>query len=298
LKPAPERVRELEVAIRQHDVLLPTGAWPTDKLLIGCWTGGSMGPYLRQLSQYYGDTPIRDLGLLASEGRMTIPLEDNTPSGVLDITSHFFEFIPEGEIDSTQPTVLQAHEVEEGKAYYLVPTTKAGLYRYHISDLVRVTGFFNRTPLIEFLGKGHRFSNLTGEKLSEPQVTQAVEKVSRRLPQPISAYALAPCWEEPVPWYGFFIEAHNSQNEALLQDFLRALDEQLCQENIEYSAKRDSGRLGPVRAVILADGTWADWDRQRLAQRGGSPEQYKHPCLLGETSFRDSIPVLREVRSG
>ena len=28
---------------------------------------------------------------------------------------------------------------------------------------------------------------------------------------------------------------------------------------------------------------------------GGSPEQYKHPCLIGDLAFRGSVPVVREV---
>ena len=57
-----------------------------------------MGAYLRQYPRYFGDLPVRDVGLIASEGRMTIPLADGTPAGVLDVTSHYFEFIPEEEM--------------------------------------------------------------------------------------------------------------------------------------------------------------------------------------------------------
>src|SRR5206468_2208437 len=117
---------------------------------------------------------------IASEGRMTIPLRDGSPAGVLDVTTHFFEFIPEAEGDSSHPTVLGAHELEEGKHYYILLTTAAGLYRYHIHDLVRVAGFHGRTPLLEFLGKGQHFASLTGEKLSGYQVTRAVANVVQR----------------------------------------------------------------------------------------------------------------------
>ncbi len=292
LKPKSDRADELERFVQKSNGLLPRDAWPADRLLIGCWTGGSVGPYLRQLSQYYGDAPIRDLGLLASEGRMTIPVEDGTPSGVLDITSHFFEFIPESEIDRTEPTVLGAHEVKAGGHYYIVPTTKAGLYRYQISDLVRVTGFFHQTPTIEFLGKGSRFANLTGEKLSEHHVTQAVDRVVRTVRQPLTAYALAPCWDEQQPYYGLFLEEQDVLDQALLRRFVLALDLALGENNVEYEAKRTSGRLGPVRVHLVPPGYWADWDRDRVARTGGAPEQYKHPCLIGDVNFRQTVPVV------
>jgi hypothetical protein len=289
LRPKRERAAQLERFANKLGSLYPKDAWPADRLLVGCWTGGSVGPYLRQLATYYGDAPVRDLGLLASEGRMSIPVEDATPSGVLDITTHYFEFIPEGEIDRSNPTVFGAHEVEAGKHYYIVPTTKAGLYRYHISDLVRVTGFFHQTPTIEFLGKGSRFSNLTGEKLSEHHVTQSVDRVVQSVPQPLSAYSLAPCWDDAQPYYGFFLEEPDAADPAMLRRFLTALDLALGENNIEYEAKRASGRLGPVRAHILPAGFWAAWDRERIAKTGGSPEQYKHPCLIGDVGFAQTV---------
>jgi len=298
LKKDADRARLLEAAARRDGALRPSAVWEPAKTLIGTWTGGSVGPYLRQLPRYYADTPIRDLGLLASEGRMTLPLEDATPAGVLDVTTHYFEFVPEGEIDSPNPTVLGAHELEDGKSYFILLTTGAGLYRYHISDLVRVNGFFHKTPKLEFLGKGNRFANLTGEKLSEHQVTQAMDVVCRATGQTISAYSLAPCWDESRPYYGVFAEECDWPANRDATPFLHALEKSLGDQNIEYDAKRQSGRLGPVRLMVVPTGVWAKWDRDRLDKTGGSPEQYKHPCLIGDTNFRATMSVLREVEAG
>ena len=289
------RANELSVLAGKLGRLYPMDVWPSEGTVINCWTGGSMGPYLRQLPQYFGTPPIHDLGLMASEGRFTIPLQGGTASGVLDIWSHYFEFIPESEIDSPKPTVLGAHELREGGSYFILPTTAYGLYRYHISDLVRVTGFQGRTPLVEFLGKGHRFANLTGEKLSEYHVTKAMDAVARRVPQPVTAYSVAPIWDDRQPYYALFLEEPDTADESRLKHFLAEFDAQLGIENVEYAAKRESGRLGAVRAAIIPAGAWAKWDRDRLAQTGGSPEQYKHPCLIGDLKFRATMTVVREV---
>ena len=71
--------------------------------------------------------------------------------------------------------------------------------------------------------------------------------------------------------------------------FLAAFDRELGEQNIEYAAKREGGRLGPVRAEVLPAGAWAKWDRDRLAATGGSPEQYKHPCLIGDLAFQKTL---------
>jgi hypothetical protein len=274
--------------------LYPRDYWPSDCIL-GNWTGGSVGAYLRHFPRYYGSTPVRDVGLIASEGRMTIPFADGTSSGVLDITSHYFEFIPETEAEAAQPVVLGAHELEEGRNYFIVPTTAFGLYRYDIHDLVRCTGHYHRTPLLEFLSKGAHFANLTGEKLSEYHVTEAMASVLRDLNLSLTAYSLAPCWDDTLPYYGLFVERGDLAHQRQGQQLAEALEQQLGQLNSEYASKRESRRLGSVRVELLPSGTWHRWDRDHLARSGGTPEQYKHPCLIPDPHFRNTMPVETEV---
>jgi hypothetical protein len=226
---------------------------------------------------------------------MTIPVADRTASGVLDVTSHHFEFIPESEIDQTNPVTLCAHEVKEGGQYYILPTTSFGLYRYHIHDLVRVTGFYNQTPLVEFLSKGAHFANITGEKLSEYHVTKAMEDVLRDTDQSLTSYSLAPCWDDDIPYYGLFVERGDFMNSSQARELARALDQRLQESNVEYESKRSSQRLGSIRVEMLSVGAWHRWDCRRQAQTGGTPEQYKHPCLIPDTSFRDTMAVEEEL---
>lgn len=295
IKKDPARARQLEEISNRTGTLLPRDYWNPERLVIGTWTGGTVGAYVRNFPRYYGAATVRDVGLIASEGRMTIPFADNSSSGVLDITSHFFEFLPEDEADSPNPTVLAAHEVQEGKNYFILPTTAYGLYRYHIFDLVRVTGFFNQTPLVEFLSKGSHFANLTGEKLSEYQVAQAMREACLELALPAATYSLAPCWDEDRPYYGLFVERGEATDGARGQSLAEALERRLRELNAEYAAKRDSLRLSPVRLQLLPPGTWPQWDRQRLVRTGGTPEQYKHPCLINDVQFRDTMPVEAEL---
>jgi hypothetical protein len=292
-----ERARQLEDIVARTGTLYPKDYWPSDCVL-GNWTGGSVGSYLRHYPHYFGATPVRDIGLIASEGRMTIPLEDGTPAGVLDVTTHYFEFIPEAEGDSPQPTVLGAHELKEGATYYILLTTAFGLYRYHIHDLVRVAGFHNNTPRIEFLSKGAHFSNLTGEKLSEYHVTQAMSEVLREMDLTLTAFAVAPCWPSneatnggdfEQPYYGLFVEQGDLPDSAVGPRLAERLDAQLRQVNSEYDSKRESQRLGRLRVEVVRTGFWLQWDRQRLLKTGGTLEQYKHPCLLNDPEFRNRI---------
>jgi hypothetical protein len=194
--------------------------------------------------------------------------------------------------------VLAAHEVEEGKRYYILLTTGFGLYRYHIHDLVRVAGFHNGTPLIEFLSKGAHFANITGEKLSEYHVTGAMGQVLRELDLTLTAYTLAPCWDDEQPYYGLFVERGDVASAEAGRRLADRLDARLCEGNVEYASKRESLRLGPVRLELLRPGAWAEWDRERLKRTGGTAEQYKHPCLIADPSFRERMKGERAAGVG
>jgi hypothetical protein len=292
----PDRARELERVIAETGHLYPKDYWPALQV-VSNWTGGSMGAYLRRYPEYWGNIPVRDIGLIASEGRMTIPVEDGTRAGVLDVLHQFFEFVPEAEIDSDQPTVLEAHELKEGERYYILLTTSSGLYRYNIHDLVRCVGSYNGTPMLEFLNKGSHFSSITGEKLSEFQVCRAVEQSLREFDLCLTAYTLAPCWADP-PHYSLLVEECDLSNASIAAGLADTVDRSLMEQNVEYESKRDTHRLGPVTVKVLPTGTWDRFIRDRLTKRGASSEQYKHPSLSSDLDFIRQFRVVREVLPG
>jgi hypothetical protein len=283
LRRDPARARNLEAIVASTGRLAPCDCWPALTLL-AVWTGGSAGAYVHGMRTWYGDVPIRDHGLSASEGRMTIPMVDNRPDGVLDIGTHFFEFIPEAEYACANPTVLEAHELEEGKNYYILLTTSAGLCRYDIHDVVRCTAFMGRTPLLEFLHKGSQISSITGEKISESQVVAAVGSALGDLELGLSNYAIVPVWGDP-PGYRLLVESPELRLPDLGERLAALADAALQLQNVEYGEKRRTGRLAPLELTLIPPGSWARLARQRQATLGSSLEQYKHPCLIPDLAF-------------
>jgi hypothetical protein len=290
----PRAARELEELVNRTGSLLPRDYWP-DLQFLGNWTGGVMGQYLKAYPEIFGDKPVRDLGLIASEGRFTIPLADGTPGGVLAIRHHYFEFIPEDQAGAEQPDTVEAHELIEGRRYFILPTTAGGLYRYQIHDLVRCVGFEGRAPVLEFLNKGAHFSSLTGEKLSEFQAVAAVRAAQASVGLPLQSFLLLPVWGDP-PHYDLLVEAGDlPETDATAPARLAAAaDIELGRQNDEYANRRETLRLGAIRTRRIVTGSWADFQKRRLARSGGTVEQYKQPCLLADleasASFLDADP--------
>jgi hypothetical protein len=270
----PHAARRLESIVRTHRRLLPRHYWNLS--FLANWTGGTMGLYLRDFPEFFGDVPVRDVGLLASEGRISIPIDDWTPAGILDVTSHFFEFVPAEEMDSPSRTALRSHQVEVGREYFVILTTSSGLYRYDLGDLVRVVGFADQAPVIEFLNKGAHTCSLAGEKLTERQVILAMEATTQSLDVSLTCFTLAPRWGHP-PQYVVHVEPVQAR---IAADLAEELDRQLQRVNIEYASRRASDRLGPVQLNMLPEGFLTCWDAQQANSRRPGNEQYKHRYLL------------------
>lgn len=286
----PRRAAELERLAELTGDLRPVDFWPNLQLL-AVWTGGPVGAYLPRLKDYYGRASVRDHGLSASEGRMTIPFHDGTSAGIIDYTTQYFEFIPEEEHGRPDPTVLEAHELIPGRNYYVLLTTSSGFYRYDIHDVVRCVGKEGEAPVLEFLNKGAHFSSVTGEKLSEMQVSLGVRRGFEELGLDLEMFTVAPKWGDPPGYYlliepGIATEQHRR--------LARVIDTHMGQLNCEYGNRLETGRLRPLVVRELPAGTWAAYRSARIARLGGSLEQYKHPCLVSDLDF---IKKLQDVAS-
>jgi hypothetical protein len=280
LKPAPDRAHELERLRSANGALRPCNYWRLE--FLACWTGGSMGHYLQRLADWWGPLPIRDVGLLASEGRVSIPLEDGTPAGVLDTQSAFFEFIPVEQWDSPDPETLTASELETGEDYTIVLTNSAGLVRYRLDDVVRVRGRVAQAPVIEFLHRAGRVASVAGEKLTENQVVLAVHKAATRLGLQEFDFILGPVWDDP-PFYQLSCTCAETGRLAT------AVDDALGEQNDEYRSRRKSLRLGMLLVKMITPEAISAIDRHLSELRGSSAEQYKRPCLLTDCGEADNL---------
>jgi hypothetical protein len=124
------------------------------------------------LRELFPDVEIQPKGLLATEGVVSFPLV-NQAAPVLAVRSHFFEF--EEEPPGDRPRL--AHALERGGRYRVILTTGAGLYRYQLRDGIEVVDFLARCPLLRFLGKVDRVSDLVGEKLAETHVRSILDRI-------------------------------------------------------------------------------------------------------------------------
>ena len=266
----PERAARLEKLAE----LTYANVWPDVKLLT-TWTGGSCGIALGALrNKLPTNTLVMELGYQATEVRGTIPLDAETPGGLPPLHHTFFEFVEQSAWERERPEYLTLDQLEIGVQYHVLVTTVAGLYRYFMNDLVEVTGFFQKTPLLRFVQKGKGVTSLTGEKLYEAQVINAVQCELPRCGVTPTFFVMVA--DEEAMAYRLLVEAQAGSADA--SAIGRAVDQRLGELNIEYRAKRESGRLAPLTLTWLQAGAGEAY--KVAAVRAGQREGQLKPQVL------------------
>ena len=168
------RARQLQ-ALRGGGISLSIAdLWPNLQALV-TWTGGSCAIALKALKPALPErTQIIEAGYLSSECRGSINIDVAQNICLPTLLDHFFEFVEQEEWEAGRSEFLRLDQIVEGRRYYLFVTTPDGLYRYDMNDIIAVTGRVNATPTIAFLQKGKGVTNITGEKLYESQIIEAV----------------------------------------------------------------------------------------------------------------------------
>jgi hypothetical protein len=288
----PNRARAGFLAGLPADEFYPKRYW-RKLALIACWKEGALPMYLRQFAKYFGSVPVRDIGLMSTEGRASIPTSDEGGEGVLAVTTHFYEFISTNKRHTKAARVLRCDELEAGKDYFIIFTTSAGLYRYNTNDIIKVVGFCNKAPVIEFLHKAEHVTDLAGEKLTEWQVVTAIREASRELKIPVDSFtAVAKLGK--VPHYDLLMEFHSAFPKQTRRAFLARIDECLKELNVEYRRKRESERLGRPLLKIVAPGGWHELHKKRSIE-GAHDSQVKIASLTDNQEFESHFRILETV---
>ena len=269
----PDRARAVQ--LRGTAPLTFASLWPGIRLLT-TWTGGSCGIALDKLrATLPRETKAMELGYQSTECRGSIALEAETRSGLPPLHHHFFEFVRQDQWDSGRPQFLGLDELAHGSRYYILITTSSGLYRYFMNDLVEVSGRYRNTPLISFVQKGKGVTSLTGEKLYEAQVIQAVQDTARGHGMSPGFFLLVA--DEESSSYHLFLESHPGAPSSS-HEIAAEVDRRLGELNVEYHSKRASGRLAPLTISLLEPGA-GEAHKAACVRAGQREGQYK-PAVL------------------
>lgn len=296
MKPDPDRAAQLRAYFNDGFCGIAKRVWPHLHLVLAVDSGSNQiyGDMLRE--NYCQGVPFYSPFYAATEGLIGVnlwPLEPNRRY-LLCPRSMFCEFLPESSLEEEVPPTLLMEEVKEGQNYELVVTNASGLFRYRIGDIIKVVGFHNQCPVVEFQYRRGQMLNVRGEKVSEALFLDALKKAVLQWP---GAQLVDYCCAESGimgdsiggsdPHYQVFIELKGVRN--LTEEQRYKLDICLQQDSAVYKSFRIKGSIGPMRVQLVAEGAFKELRKQMMAFSKTSPNTFKMHRVLRRKEYADFL---------
>ncbi|XP_060704966.1 GH3 domain-containing protein [Hemiscyllium ocellatum] len=296
LKPDPQRASELAAEFEVGFLGIASRVWPHLNLVLSV-DSGSNELYGNHLKHFYcRGVPVYSAVYAATEGLIGVNLwpEKEKRHYLLCPHSMFFEFIPVDLCGEEQPQTLFLDEVKKNELYELVITNAAGLYRYRMGDIIKVVGFHNQCPVIEFKYRWGQLLNVRGEKILEEAFYRTLQRAVSLWPGAVlldyccvESGLLGPFCGSSDPHYEVFVEIKGVRN--LSEDQRYKLDQCLQEDSELYQSFRRKGSIGPVRVHIVAPGSFKELMDFIIANVGASCNQFNMHRILRKKEFLDFI---------
>ncbi|KAG8391920.1 hypothetical protein BUALT_Bualt01G0237100 [Buddleja alternifolia] len=261
--------------------------FPNTKYIYGIMTG-SMEPYLKKLRHYAGGLPLLSADYGSSEGWIganvnpKLPPESATFAVLPDIG--YFEFIPlkentNGQEQERLPVGLS--EVEVGEEYEIIVTNFAGLYRYRLGDVVKVKGFHNATPELQFICRRNLLLSINIDKNTEKDLQLSVEAAAKLLSEEkrevLDFTSCIDSSTEPAH-YVIFWEISGEPSDEIMQECCNCLDRSFVDAG--YVSSRKVNSIGALELRIVKRGTFHKILDHHVGL-GAAVSQFKTPRCVG-----------------
>ncbi|KAJ4913320.1 Indole-3-acetic acid-amido synthetase GH3.5 [Raphanus sativus] len=299
LKPSPKLAEFVESECKKKSWQgIITRLWPNTKYVDVIVTG-TMSQYIPTLDYYSNGLPLVCTMYASSECYFGVNLrplcKPSEVSYTLIPTMAYFEFLPvhrntgvtnsinlpKALTEKEQQELVDLVDVKLGQEYELVVTTYAGLCRYRVGDLLRVTGFKNKAPQFSFICRKNVVLSIDSDKTDEVELQNAVKNaVTHLVPfdASVSEYtSYADTSSIPghyVLFWELCLDGNTPIPPSVFEDCCLALEESL---NTVYRQGRVSDKsIGPLEIKIVEPGTF-DKLMDYAISLGASINQYKTP---------------------
>ena len=225
--------------------------------LVSCWADSDSYEIFIKLKEKLNpnkkniNLKFQGKGLMSTECIVSFPLENVKNGSVAAYNSFFYEFIQvsDDKLENRSPKLLD--ELELGERYCVVVTTNAGLYRYNTNDIVEVTGFYHKIPIVKFVGRINNFSDIVGEKLKNSFVEKQVLTTLEENNIKGEFLLFAPVRNETGEiFYTLFLEIKKEVRKFNWKQIENEINSSLCKAfHYEYAYKL--GQLGKVRVFLI-----------------------------------------------
>ena len=277
LKPDPERAAELrEIMTIPSDMPLVSRIW-RDMSFITAIGSADFEPYTKTVRGLCCDDVTINYSLYAcSETIIGCAIYPDDPRYLL-LNTCFYEFIP---VDSDKPNeTLLMNELEVGKLYEIVLTTKAGFYRYKLLDVVRVVGYEGETPMIVFAYRTNTVTNINGIHITGDHLSSSIKDLENDYHLHVSDYSIYENTDYKNIHFEVFIEFEQDIDKDDIKKMESSFDVYLQHNASDYAYRRKIEQIHSLELHVVKKDTYYNYRKVQLSN-GASSNQLKALRLI------------------
>ncbi|MBA0831388.1 hypothetical protein Goarm_015859 [Gossypium armourianum] len=295
LKPNPELAQLVTMECYEENwECIIKRIWPRTKYLDVIVTG-AMAQYIPTLEYYSGGLPMACTMYASSECYFGLNLNPMCKPSEVTYTimpnMAYFEFLPHG---SSTSCLVDLADVEVGKEYELILTTYAGLCRYRVGDILRVTGFHNAAPQFRFIRRKNVLLSIESDKTDEAELQNAIENASLLLKEfntsVVEYTSYADTKQIPghyvIYWELLVKDSAIAPTDDVLNRCCLQMEESL--NSVYRQSRVADNSIGPLEIRVVENGTFEELMDYAIS-RGASINQYKVPRCVSFTPIMELL---------
>ncbi|KAK4255680.1 hypothetical protein QN277_008652 [Acacia crassicarpa] len=303
LKPDPELANFIESECSKSSWQgIITRLWPNTKYVDVIVTG-AMSQYIPTLDYYSNGLPLVCTMYASSECYFGVNLnplcKPSDVSYTLIPNMCYYEFLPVNRSnggalnEKDHQELVGLIDVKVGQEYELVVTTYAGLYRYRVGDILRVSGFKNKAPQFNFVCRKNVVLSIDSDKTDEVELHNAMKNAVTHLVPFDAAVSEYTSYADTLTIPGHYVlywelslNGSTPIPPSVFEDCCLTVEESL---NSVYRQGRVSDKsIGPLEIKIVEQGTF-DKLMDYAISMGASINQYKTPRCV---KFKPVVELL------
>ncbi|KAH7927996.1 hypothetical protein BV22DRAFT_1031156 [Leucogyrophana mollusca] len=280
--PQPSRAAELRaIGISTDTPGWLARVWPRLKTVVSI-ASGMFGAAVPKMQHYLGpNVLIRTLGLTASEGFVGLEYNPSDLNLFKAASDSVIEYL-DVSADVSHANLVPAWEIQTGHQYEVVMTTRDGLWRYRLEDVIEVAGFDpeDGVPVLKYVDRRNVLARLGGTMTSGKVLTDAILATQDALGK-IAEFTVVMDHRTMPSRFGYIVEIEG----ALGPDVHAArqkVTEHLRLTGLVLQKFIDGGIIGQPSIRILKPGTFAEFRQRKVELANSGAGQMKVPVVLSD----------------
>ncbi|KIO03995.1 hypothetical protein M404DRAFT_597959 [Pisolithus tinctorius Marx 270] len=256
--------------------------WPNLKLLTGICSG-TFAAALPQARSILGpNVVVHNPCYICTECLIGRTLNFEDTETFVATTDELIEFLDVTQ-EPTRGQVLQAWDLRPGKFYQPVSTTRDGLWRYLIDDVIQVTGFDPRNglPVFRYSRRKNLQLRLPHAMITETDLVSAIHAISGEDVVEVQEFTTVVDDRKFPHTVGFFVSVAGEIGPNVKSARQKAFAA-LVATNDEHQIAFDTNEFGLPTIRIVKPGTFTDYRRWRGESMKVGVGQIKLPAVLSD----------------